>query len=203
MIDRAKKNAESLTAFGDSSGPPSRPGKASVPSKSASNTPREDSAISNSGDSPAPAVAADEMPEPKADETRPAKTEKKAARKRVITPLGEHHRASKALVDTGSEIAGLLTALNRPEDLEEAGSRLKSLFDQFDEIVMRFGKLPELNPEEKSLIVADYGEAVRLVITRVGEERKRIRELPEVANAIGPDLDALAESLSKLKDRHF
>lgn len=203
MIDRAKKNAESLTAFGDGSGPPSRTGNASVPSTTASNEPRAESGISNSGESPAPAVAADEMPEAKSIETRPAKSEKKAARKRVITPLGEHHRASKSLVDTGSEITGLLSVLNRPEDLEETESRLKSLFGQFEEIVTRFGKLPELKPEDKAQIVADYGEAVRLVETRLGEERKRILGLPDVAKEIGQELDALTDSISKLKDRHF
>gem|GEM_PF-5137113 len=203
MIDRAKKNAESLTAFGDGSVPRSRPGNAIVPSTTASNTPQVGPGLSNLEDSQAPAVAADEMPEPKADEARPAKSEKKAARKRVITPLGEHHRASKSLVDTGAEINGILSILKQPKDLESYESRLKAGIGNFEEIVTRFGKLPELKPEERAEIAADYGEAVRLVETRLGEERKRILALPELAKAIGPALDALTESISKLKDRHF
>lgn len=203
MIDRAKKNAESLTAFGDGSVPRSAPGKESVPSTTVSNAPQVGAGLSNARDSQAPAVAADEMPEPKEDDTRPANSDKKAARKRVITPLGEHHRASKSLVDTVAEINGILSILKQPEDLEKYESRLKAVTDNFEEIVTRFGKLPELKPEERAEIAADYGEAVQLVITRLGEERKRIRELTGIENAIGAELDEITDSISKLKVRHY
>ena len=203
MIDRAKKNAERLKGFGDGSGPQAGPANAIAPSTTASNAPQADSETSNAVDSKPPALPANETQVPDAPETRDVRTEKKAVRKRVITPLGEHHRASKSLVDSGAEIIGLLSVLNRPEDLVEIESRLTTAISKFQEIVMRFGKLPELKPEDKSQIGADYGEAVRLLETRLNEERKRILTLPDVAKGIGPELDALSDLISKLKDRHF